>query len=134
MGKSRKRHQAKYEVTSVAPQLETRKINIRIKRENLSIDTADDLFSGRRLTVDLEAVKPDDLDGQQEMFEGTMPAIGGKVCDVKAFRVTRDVFTCGLVFDIDAMDAETMESFQKKSAVLRVTGTESIPDGEKDED
>lgn len=129
MGKrSRKRHQIKCEVTSVSPQLETRKISIKIKRENLSIETADELFSGKRLTVDLEAHKPDDLDGQQELFEGTMPAIGGKVCDVKAFRTTRDVFACGLVFGIDSMDAETFEAFQKKSATLRVTGTEEIPE------
>lgn len=124
--------QVKCEFTSVNLQLEHRTIGCKINRDNLSLDTADKLFAGHRLTGTVEVVRDDEAEGQQPLIEGTVSTVTAAF-DVRKFSVNPDEFGCTLIFAKDDIDPGTLDGLLKRSGKITVTNLEAIPEKTKDD-
>lgn len=118
--------------SSVALQLEQSKIGIQIDRSNLSIETADELLSGRRLTGTVEVVRDGEKEDQQSLIQGTLSAVTASF-DVKGFNVKPKTFTAGLVFAKDDMDPNNLDGFLKRNGRVTITENNDIPEDDDEE-
>lgn len=119
--------------TSVGLQLEHRKIGIRIDRQRLSIETADELFAGRRLTGTVEVTLDGEDPNQQALIPGTLSAVESSF-DIKSFTAKREYYSCGLVFAVDDVSPDTLNGFLNRSGKITVELNEVIPEPEKDKE
>lgn len=113
--------------TSVGLQLEHRKIGVEIGRERLDIESADELFCGRRLTGTVEVTTDNEDPDQVPLFDGQLPSVTASF-DVKSFTAKPEVFTLGLVFAKDDVDPVTLDRFLKRSGRMTVTDVMEIPE------
>ncbi len=124
--------QIKCDFTNVNLQLEHRTINCKISRDNLSLESADELFAGHQLTGTVEVVRSDEADGQEKLFDGDLPSVSG-VFDVKRFMVGPEEISCTLVFAKDTIDPTTLDGFLKRSGRVTVTASGEIPEKDGDD-
>lgn len=117
--------------TSVGLQLESRKIGVRIDRQRLSVETADELFAGRRLTGTVEVTIDGEDQNQLPLINGVLSSVEASF-DVKSFTTRREHYSCGLVFAIDDVSPETLVGFLNRSGKITVDANEDIPEPEKD--
>jgi len=123
----------KCDFTSVNLQLEHRTIGCKISRDNLSLDTADELFAGHRLTGTVEVVRENEAEGQDKLFEGSVSSVKA-VFDVKKFSVRPEEFGCTLIFAKDDIDPVILDGFLKKSGTITVSKSGSLPEKTKDDE
>ena len=117
----------KCDFSSVGLQLEHRTISCKIKRDNLSLETADELFSGHRLNGTIEVVRDDESEGQLPLIEDTLSAVTAAFA-VKAFKVGPEEIGCTLVFAKDDIGPLMLDGFLRRSGKITVTKTEAIPE------
>ncbi len=118
--------------TSVNLKLENRTIGCKISRDNLSLETADELFAGHRLTGTVEVVRVDEAEGQEKLFEGSLSSVTAAF-DVKKLIVSPKEFCCILIFAKDDLDPTNLDGFQARSGKITVTKSEAIPEKTNDD-
>ena len=117
--------------TSVGLQVEQRRIGVRIDRSRLGIDSADELFSGHRLTGTVEVILDKESADQIPLIGGVLPSVKASF-DVKSFTVKPESFTCGLIFARDDIAPDTLDGFLNRSGKITVTAAEGIPEEDGD--
>ena len=113
--------------TSVGLQVEHRRIGVRIDRGRLSIETADELFSGHRLKGTVEVILDGESDDQVPLINGVLPVVHTSF-EVKSFTVKSESYSCGLVFAKDDIDPGTLDGFLNSSGKITVKSAEAIPE------
>jgi hypothetical protein len=112
---------------------ETARVGIRIDRENLDVNRADEVFCGRRLTGKIITVRDGDAPEQRELIDtGSQHELKG-VFDVKQFSANRKRISTGLTFSLAEIDVSEIGHFAKRSGRLIVTSAEELPDGHDEE-
>lgn len=107
------------------------RIGVRIPREDLNIDAADDAFAGRRLNgmISLqtrEERRQKNLDGMEDNTPRTMES----VFDVKRFGVSLKDISIGLTFALSEIDVAELAHFAKRSGTLKCSVVGPIPEDE----
>ena len=77
----------------------TARLGLRIARPALGLETADRVFVGHRLTVEISLGQRDDAPGQSKMFDADLTVAG--VADCKRIGVSPESITTGLTFSLD---------------------------------
>ncbi len=114
-------------------------IGVRIKRAGISLDTADSLFSCKRLEIRM--FLGEDAPGQKLFWEDAKVRIE-TTADVRRWSVTAEQIGIRLMMVVDnKLDGHVLEQFSKKRGVLEViTAAEpdnpnaSVPASELDDD
>lgn len=110
----------------------TAKLSLKIMRDQMSLELADELFCERRLTGKIQLGGHDDGSGQLKFFD-TDPRLDGSF-DVHRFGVTLDAFATGTTFKLNEIDVTLLAKFAKGSGRLVVLEATEIPeDAEPDE-
>lgn len=104
----------------------TARLGIRISREDIEIDEADNIFCGRRLKGKIELGKKDE-DSRQTKFFDSGPVVEG-VFDVKRIGLSPEQVSTGLTFSIKDVDIRTLAKFSKGVGVLSVESVEDLPE------
>ena len=112
----------------------TARIGIRIDRELLNLDAADELFSGRRLTGAVMVVPDGESPDQQRLFDGDDKHEIESAFDVKGFRVAPKEIGCGLTFALAEIDVAELGHFAKRSGVLQIDEVAALPEPEEEPD
>lgn len=111
---------------------DTGRVAVKIDREQLNIDAADEMFCGRRLTGRIVVV-PSGVDpDQQEMFDDNDRHELKSTFDVKRFGASRKEFCAGLTFALSEIDVGELGHFAKRSGRLIVAAVAELPDGKDD--
>jgi hypothetical protein len=110
----------------------TAHVGVKINRENLNIDAADELLCGRHLTGKLLAVPPGEDPAQQLAFDTGDRAEVAACFDVKRFSADPDFISAGLTFALAEIDVKVLSCLAKKSGRLVVTTVADMPDGEEE--
>lgn len=114
-------------------------IGVRLKRAGISLDTADSLFSCKRL--DIRMFLGEDAPGQKLMWEDAQVRIE-TTADVRRWSVTADQIGIRLMMVVDRkLDGHVLEQFSKKRGTLEVLSAAepdnpnaSVPAAELDDD
>lgn len=101
---------------------------IKIDRERMSLERADDLFANRRLIGRIVLGHADDAAGQIELFDGDIAVYGA--FDVKGFRVTASEFGISLTFSRADIDVAQLSQFAKADGRLQISEVADIPEDE----
>ncbi len=110
----------------------TAKLSLKVNRDKISLELADELFCERRLTGKIQLGGHDDGSGQLKFFD-TDPRLDGSF-DVHRFGVTLDAFATGTTFKLNEIDVTLLAKFAKGSGRLVVLEATEIPeDAEPDE-
>lgn len=107
------------------------RLAVKIDKQQLNVETAEEFFCGRRLTGLLFV--GDDAEGQQVMFHGARPEIDG-VFDAKAFRSTPKSIGAGLTFGVNDLDLGVLSKFAKHSGRFTVYDVQGLDDANDDAD
>lgn len=110
----------------------TARVGIRLERELLNLDAADELFAGRRLTGAVMVVPDGESPDQQRLFDGDDKHEIESTFDVKGFRVAPKEIGCGLTFALAEIDVAQLGHFAKRSGVLLIDNVEALPDEDED--
>lgn len=105
----------------------TSRIGVKVNRDNLNLDAANECFCGRRLTGVVIKGGADESAGQMHLFDGQFPTVNGKF-DVKGFRVTPDQIAISLTFSLNDIDVAELAQFSKGKGRLRVDDIGMIPE------
>ena len=111
----------------------TARIGIRIERELLNLDAADELFSGRRLSGAVMVVPDGESPDQQRLFDGDDKHEIESTFDVKGFRVAPKEIGCGLTFALAEIDVAELGHFAKRSGVLQIDEVAALPEEEPED-
>jgi len=111
----------------------TARLGVRISREQISLEEADDCLCGRRLECRVVLGHPEDAPGQQTLIEDADLCVAGSA-DVKRFGCSPDWITGGLTFSLQEIDVAELARFSKGRGRLAVCDIAEIPeDGEHKE-
>lgn len=102
----------------------TARLGCKINREFLNVVDADELFTGKRLSVVVQLGSG--LPDQQELFDFKIEVAGS--VDVKRIGVSVDTITAGLTFALASIDVATLAKFSKGIGRLKIFDVELIPD------
>ncbi len=105
----------------------TARLGLRISREQISLEEADDCLCGRRLECRVVLGHPDDAPGQQKLIDDADLCVGGSA-DVKRFGCSPDWITGGLTFSLQEIDVADLARFSKGRGRLAVSGIAAIPE------
>jgi hypothetical protein len=111
----------------------TARLGVRITRDRLNINAADEIFCGHRLTGRVVLGHVDDSDGQSTLWEDVDVSVGGTF-DVKRISVSRDQVNTGLTFSLADIDVGDLAKFSKGKGRLVVTTVAELPEDEHDDD
>lgn len=113
----------------------TARLGIKVSRSDLSLDTADELFSGRRLNGTI--ILRSDEDPKQTKFIDSDYSLKGAF-DVKGFRTTIESFSCGLTFGIREIDLNDVGHFSNGKGRIDIESVDELetddPEEEGDEE
>lgn len=109
----------------------TARLGLRISRNNLNINAADETFVGHRLTGKVILGKRDDSPGQEKMFNSDYEVEA--TFDVKRIGVSVDEISTGLTFNLADVDIRELAKFSKGSGKLVVYEVGEIPDDAPDD-
>lgn len=110
----------------------TAKLSMKISRESININDADNSFCARRLTGKIKLGGRNDSAGQATMFE-TESVIEGTF-DIHRFGVTKESYTTGATFKLKEIDIGELAKFSKGSGRLLVESIGEIPKDVVDDD
>lgn len=105
----------------------TARIGVRISRANLQLETADEFFCDRRLTVEIKLFREGEQQGQKRMIADDNHALSASV-DVKGYRVTGDAIGCGFTFSKAEISVQELSNFSKGAGEVFVTGNVELPE------
>jgi hypothetical protein len=111
----------------------TARLGIKLDREQVELETAEELFCGRRLTGQVVVVAADEDPNQKHLFKGDKPEIEATF-DVKRFSMGPKDITTGLTFSIGDVDVETLSHFAKRKGELRIASVSKLEDASDDFD
>jgi hypothetical protein len=112
---------------------QTARIGVKISRECLNIDAADEALCGKRLVGKVVLGHNGDSAGQGKLFDGADHEISGAF-DVKRFSVGPKEITAGLTFSLGSIDLSELGHFAKQSGRMLVESILAIPDDAANED
>lgn len=107
----------------------TARLGVRIMRDVLDLDMADDLFCGHRLTGTVAVGNGRDAAGQGLLWDDLIYHLGGTF-DVKRLGVSPKHFAIGLTFSLEDIQAENLTHFAKRTGRLAIQDSGPIPEGE----
>lgn len=112
---------------------DTARIGVKISRNVLSLQQADEALCGKRLTGTLRRGNKSDAPSQQNLpgMDSQEPFVNGTF-DVKRFGVSPDDVTFGATFAINGLPLESLAELANQSGRLIVTNVELIPEDEGD--
>ena len=96
---------------------QTAKLAIKVDREFLNINAADEVLCGRRITGKVALGRSGDTPGQMVLVEDMDDVIVAKF-DIQRFGVSRDAFTSGLTFRLADVDVRQLARFSKGAGRL----------------
>jgi len=111
----------------------TARLGIKLDREQVELETAEELFCGRRLTGQVVVVANGEDPDQRHLFDGNKPEIEATF-DVKRFSMGPKDITTGLTFSIGDVDVETLSHFAKRKGELRIASVSKLEDASDDFD
>ena len=107
---------------------ETVRVGIKIDREDLSLEQADELFSSMRLQGKITLKTK--ADEQQQNFEGMDDVTEIETTfDVKRFSVKRKEISCGLTSAIGDISITDLAHFAKRTGRLIISDAEPLAEG-----
>ncbi len=109
----------------------TARIGIKINRKNLTLETADKAFSGRRLIGRIVLGHEDESADQTQMFDSDYSVEGA--FDVNQFSTNATYFGAGLTFNLAEIDIEDLAHMSKGAGRLIVDEVTDIPEPEPEE-
>ena len=104
---------------------ETVKISLKIDREKIDLDQADNVFCGRRLTGSVQKGGYDDGDRQSKLFQTDINVQG--TFDIHRFGVTPKAFTTGLTFKKGEIEVGEISGLAKGKGRLLIDDCIDIP-------
>lgn len=113
----------------VSIQETTVRLGVKIARDNIGLDTADECFCGRRLTGRVQLGGADDQAGQRKLMDDLNHFVEGHF-DCKRLGVGADVIGIGLTFNLRDVDIAELAKFSKGTGRLIVNNVGVIPDGD----
>ncbi len=105
---------------------QTARLGVRISRQCIKLEHADEYFSGRRLSIQVALGGGEDSPGQMLLLDD-MDFVIASVCDVKRYGVTSDTISTGLTFSLKDTEIETLARFSKGSGRLAINQAVEIP-------
>lgn len=112
----------------------TARLGLKVERERLELDEANELFCGKRCAV-LIANKAAAENGQKQlkgMEKSDVVEIEALV-DIKSFNSTPKHFGTGLTFNLETVKPEMLAKFPKRRGVLCIQHKEDLPEGHDEE-
>lgn len=110
----------------------TTRIGVRINRDDLNINAADDVFCGHRLTGRVELGNGDESPGQTRFVDQTELLEG--IFDCKRIGFDAGHISTGLTFNKKDIDMDLISRFAKGSGRLVITDVGEIPEDAEDDD
>lgn len=111
---------------------DTARLGVKINRDHMGLDKADDAFSGHRLAG--KVILGDRYDPDQTKFIEDVDVVIETAFDVKRFSVTDSYFSIGLTFSKRDIEVHDLAEFAKKSGRLVVFDIGAIPEDEDGSD
>lgn len=111
---------------------ETAKLSVKINKERLNINAAEELLCGRRLSGSVQLGGADDSNGQSKLFEVDVTVDG--TFDIHRFGVGPKEYTSGLTFKIAEIEIGDLAQFSKGKGRLLVESNIEIPHDVADDD
>ena len=102
----------------------TARLGVKIQRDFLNVVDADEVFTGKRLTVIVQLGAADA--DQRKLFDVELEVAGS--VDVKRIGVTPETISAGLTFNLKTLDIATLARFSKGVGRLKVFDVAAIPD------
>ena len=112
---------------------DTARLGVRIAAENLNVDSAFELFVGKRLQVRCTIKPSGDANGQTYMVNDMHDSFIA-VADVKRFGVSAKSITTGLAFNIKEIESFNLTRFAKRTGVLAIYDISDSAGGDEDDD
>lgn len=109
----------------------TARLAINIARSNLSLESADELFVGHRLTCRISLDREGEKNGQKSLLKDANHRIDA-ICDTKRIGANADTISTGLVFSLADVDIAELAKFSKGQGKLTVSNVAEIPAEEKE--
>lgn len=97
---------------------ETASIGIRVSREAIDLDEADEFFAGRRVDGEVKVMPKDSAAGQKQI-NGALPHVA-TVFDVKRFGCNAKDVTARLTFALESIDVTELAQIAKRSGRVAV--------------
>lgn len=113
--------------------VETAKIGIKIDRESMSLDDADEYLCGRRLSGRAYTVPKGEDPTQKHMFKGERHELVN-LFDVKKISVSPNMLSCGLTFALQDVDVTELAQFASRGGRLEIYEVSTITKGEPGDD
>lgn len=104
----------------------TVRIGVRMNRDQVDLDVADEVFCGHRLNVEITLGKSDEMPNQKKAFDAAYHVRGS--ADVKHMGVNADVITSGLTFSLKEIDISEIARFSKGTGKLTVYNVAELPE------
>lgn len=102
----------------------TARLGVKIQRAFLNVVDADEIFTGKRLTVIVQLGAADADQGK--LFDVEVEVAGS--VDVKRIGITAETISAGLTFNLQTLDIATLARFSKGVGRLKVFDVAAIPD------
>lgn len=112
----------------------TARLGLKIERNRINLDEADELFCGTRCAVQIENVLPDPKQAQLPGMEGHQIVLVEALVDIKSFNVTPKLLSTGLTFNLETVHPELLAKFPKRRGRLFIKHQADLADEAGDED
>lgn len=111
---------------------QTAKLGLKISREVLNINAADEALCGRRVTGRVGVGGAGDSPGQMYLIDDMEDVINATF-DIHRFGVTPDNYTSGLTFKLKEIEIGILARFSKGAGRLVIENIDAIPEDVVDE-
>ena len=112
---------------------DTARIGIKVSREQLGLERADELLCGMRLTGKLTADKTDPDQMQLPGMEGSHESVSGSF-DVKSISLKPDEIGFGATFSVATVDQHALIALRSRTGRIVITDAEELQDDVKSDD
>jgi hypothetical protein len=110
----------------------TGRLGFKVERARMDLEKADQLFSGKRCSVLIENKVPDPAAVQLPGMDGADVLTIEALVDIKSFGTNAKVFTTGLTFNLESIDARELAQFPKRRGKISIKHKEDLPDASDD--
>lgn len=116
--------------------VETARLGIKIDREVMSLESADEFLVGRRLTGRVWTVPKGEDPSQKHFLDGEKHEMAA-VFDVKKIGISPTILSTGLTFSLKDVDTEQLVNFSGRGGrleIYEVAALEDVSDDDEDEE
>lgn len=106
------------------------RLGLNIDRSNLSLESADEVFVGHRLTCRISLDREGEGNGQKSLLKDANHRIDA-ICDCKGIGANAGTIRTGLTFSLADVDIAELAKFSKGQGKLIVSNVAAIPEAEK---